>query len=81
MVKAFTTNINGKIDIEFLTLAQETERKLKEIIQKYVKDCFDKEIDSCASDGYFLSIAAHELSMYRAKLIYEETRKQATNTQ
>lgn len=75
MVKAFTTNVKGKIDSEFLGLAQETERELREIIQKYVKDCFDKEIDSCASDGYFLSIAAHELSMYRAKLIYEESRK------
>ncbi len=75
MTNTFTKNLKGEIHPEFLELAQKTERKLKEVIQEYIQSCFDNKIDSCASDGFFLSIAAHELSMYRAKLLYEEHRK------
>lgn len=75
ITNTFTKNLKGDIQPDFLEFAQRTEKKLKEIIQEYVQDCFDRQIDSCASDGFFLSIVASELAMYRSKLLYEEYRK------
>lgn len=75
MTNGFTKNLRGDIHPDFLKLAQKTEGKLKELIQEYVKECFENNIDSCSSDGFFLNIAAHELTMYRSKLLYEEYRR------
>lgn len=75
MTNALTKNLKGEIHPDFLELTQKTERKLREFIQEYVRECFDNNIDSCSSDGFFLNIAAHELAMYRSKLLYEEHKR------
>ena len=75
MTNTFTKNLKGDIQPKFSEFAQRTGSKLREIIQEYVQECFDRQIDSCASDGFFLSIAASELTMYRSKILYEDYKK------
>lgn len=67
---------NGKMNPETRWIENKTRERLKEVIEEFVKDCIENDIEMCSSDGLFLEMVFQELTMSRSKQVYELSKKE-----
>lgn len=79
-MKTFSLDsLNGKMNTEIAWIENKTRERLHEIIEDFIKDCIENDIEVCSSDGFFIEMVFQELTMNRSKQVYEISKNNKRN--
>lgn len=81
-MKTFTLDSRGgELNSEIKWIEEQTREKLKEVVDDFIKNCIQNDVEMTSTDGLFLEMVMQELIMYRSKQIFEFSRREKVNNQ
>lgn len=79
-MKTFTLDsLNGKLNPDIQWIEAQTREKLREVINDYVKNCIENDIEMTSADGLFFEMVIQELTMSRVKQTVENIQREKGN--
>ncbi len=81
-MKTFTLDsLSGEMNTEIKWIENKTRKQLQKVVEEFIKDCIENDIEVCSSDGFFIEMVFQELIMSRSKQVFEVSKKEKLNKQ
>ena len=81
-MKTFTLDSRGgKLNPDIEWIKTQTREKLREVVNGFMMNCIENDVETTSTDGLFLEMVFQELTMARSKQVSELRKKEKENTQ
>lgn len=72
-------SINGEMNSEFELLEKKTRENLRSVINEYIKDCINNNIETCSADGFLFELIFQTITEQRLYISYERKKNAENN--